>query len=101
LQGSVVANQTATKKDNGLYKVDMIFDTFQKGEHILVVARHGNKSYIIYNSTDDQIIKRKVFFGHIHSYPYNFVLKLMNIKFSSSIAEYIFVCESTDVQFVC
>ena len=62
LQGSVVANQTATKKDNGLYKVDMIFDTFQKGEHILVVARHGNKSYIIYTNaqlarTDDLVHK--------------------------------------------
>ena len=59
----MVANQTATKKDNGLYEVDMTFDyTFKKGEHILVVAHHGNKSYIVYNSTDDQIIKRKVFF---------------------------------------
>ena len=94
----MVANQTATKKDNGLYEVDMIFNgTLKNGEQFLVVARHGNKSYIVYNSTDDQIIKRKFFLGHIHSHPYNFVLKLMNIKFSSSIVEYIFVCESTDV----
>jgi hypothetical protein len=94
----VVATQTATQKDNRLYEVDMIFNyTLKNGEPFVVVACHGNKSYIVYNSTDVQIIKRKVFFGHIHSHPYNFVLKLMNIKFSSSIAEYIFVCESTDV----
>ena len=98
MQGSVVANQTATKKDNGLYEVDMIYNgTLKNGEQFLVVAHHGNKSFTVYNSTDDQIIKRKLFFGHIHSHPYNFVLKLMNIKFSSSIVEYIFVCESTDV----
>ena len=79
----MVANKTATKKDNRLYEVDMIFNyTLKNGEPFLVVARHGNKNFTVYNSTDVQIIKRKVFFGHIHSHPYNFVLKLMNIKFS-------------------
>ena len=88
----MVVNQTATKKDNGLYEVDMIFSwTLKRGEQFQVVARQGNKSFTVYSSTDVQITKRKYFFGHIHLQPYYFALKF------SRDAKYICVCKRTDV----